>query len=348
MKKSKAILIGMILVALVVCLSGCGGAEKASDAGTSSGPEQQEQIVAKFTHVVSAETPKGKTIQHFADLVEQKSNGRLKVEVFPSGQLYGDNEEMEALVANNCQFIAPSSTKYVSLDPAFQIYDIMFLFPTEDAMGKFFKDPEGGQKLLKRLESKGLVGLGFIPSGFKHWFNSKHPIHSPADLKGVKWRAAAGGVLTEQYAALGSTSVSIPFGEVYTALQLKTVDGSENSPSNIFTQKYFEVQPYLTISNHGRFDYTVSTNKKFMDSLPEDLKNIVQESMNEAMDFALNLVKAEDEKYIEQITATGKMQINELTPEEREAFIQGIMPVWEKWRGVIGEDVFQRALEAGK
>lgn len=343
MKKIAFFLVTVIALGLLV--SGCGGKDNAKP---SDSQKQPEQIVAKFTHVVSADTPKGKTIQYFADLVEKKSNGRIKVEVFPSGQLYGDNEEMEALVSNNCQFIAPSSTKLVSIDPAFQIFDIMFLFPTEDSVAKFFKDPEGGQKMLKRLENKGMVGLGFIPSGFKQWFNSKNPIHTPADLKGVKFRAAAGGVLTEQYSALGTTSVSIPFNEVYTALQLKTVDGSENSPANIYSQKYYEVQKYLTISNHGRFDYTVVTNKKFMDSLPEDLKKVVRDSMNEAMDFGIKLTKEADADYMAKIKGTGKMEVNEMTSQEREAFIKGVQPVWEKWRKVIGEDVFQRSLESSK
>jgi len=347
MKKFSVFFIAMIF-SLALIVSGCGGGGQTQDESNGDAQNQPEQIVAKFTHVVSAETPKGKTIQYFADLVEEKSDGRMKIEVFPSGQLYGDNEEMEAVAANNVQFIAPSSTKIVSIDPAFQIYDIMFLFPNEESLGTFFKDPEGGQKMLSRLESKGLVGLGFIPSGFKIWFNSKRPIHTPSDLEGLKFRAAAGGVLTEQYAALGSSSVSIPFGEVYTALQLGTVDGSENSPANIFTQKYYEVQKYLTISNHGRFDYTVVSNTKFMDGLPEDLRGIVKESMNEAMDYGIKINKEENEKYLEQIIATGKMEVNELTPEEREAFVQGVQPVWEKWRSVIGEDVFQRALEAGK
>lgn len=346
--KKISFLVAVVMV-LTLLVSGCGGGSQADKPKSGdTAPKAPEQIVAKFSHVVSAETPKGKTIQYFAELVEKKSNGRIKVEVYPSGQLYGDKEEMEALVANNAQFIAPSSTKFVSLDPAFQIFDIMFLFPTEDSVAKFFKDPEGGQKLLKRLEAKGLVGLGFIPSGFKHWFNSKKPIHSPDDLKGMKWRAAAGGVLTEQYAAMGSTSVSIPFGEVYTALQLKTVDGSENSPANIFTQKYFEVQKYLTISNHGRFDYTVATSKKFMDSLPEDLRKVVKEAMDEAMDYGIKVNNEENEGYLEQIKATGKMEVNELTPQEREAFIKAVQPVWEKWSKVIGEDIFQRAIDSSK
>lgn len=341
MKKVSSIFV-ISLVIFSLLLTGCGSSQPSSD---SSG---QKQIVAKLSHVVSPDTPKGKTLLYFADQVNKNSKGRIKIDIFPSGQLYGDNEEMEAVTANNVQFIAPSSTKIVSLNPAFQIFDVMFLFHSEEAVNKFFKDPQGGQAMLKQLDPKGLVGLGFIPSGFKSWYNSKKPIHTPADMQGVKWRAAAGGVLTQQYAAMGSSSVSIPFGEVYTALQLKTVDGSENSFSNIYTQKFFEVQKYLTISNHGRFDYTVVSNKKFMDSLPADLQKIVRDSMHEAEDYATKIVKDEEKGYMDKTIATGKMEVNTLTPQETEAFVKAVQPVWEKWKTIIGADIFQRAIDSNK
>ncbi|MDL2280527.1 DctP family TRAP transporter solute-binding subunit [Selenomonadales bacterium OttesenSCG-928-I06] len=330
-----------LIISLSLILSGCGGDKAVTT--KSDGP-----IIAKFTHVVAAETPKGKAIQYFATELEKRSNGRIKVEVYPSSQLYGDADEMEALVANNCQFIAPSSTKVVSLDPGFQIFDLMFLFPTEESVIKFFNDPEGGQKMLSRLEKKGLVGIGFIPSGFKQWFNSKKPIVTPADMSGVKWRAAAGGILTEQYTNMGSTSVSIPFGEVYSALQLKTVDGSENSWANIYSQKFFEVCQYITVSDHGRFDYSVISNKKFMDSLPEDLRALVKSTWRDSQDYAARIVKEEEENFKKQVLSSDKVKVVTLTPEQREAFKKSIEPTWNNWKSKIGEDIFERALAASE
>ena len=342
-KTSKLWLVLILILSVTFVFAGCGGGGGDKAATTDKGP-----IVAKFTHVVAAETTKGRIIQYFADTVAKKSNGRMKIDVFASGQLYGDAEEMEALVANNAQFIAPSSTKVVALDPGFQIFDLMFLFPTEDSVAKFFKDPKGGKQMMARLENKGLVGIGFLPSGFKQWYNSKHPINSVADMKGVKFRAAAGGILTEQYAAMGSSSVSIPFGEVYSALQLKTVDGSENNWANIFSQNYFEVGPYITYSDHGRFDYSVLSNKKFMDSLPADLRKIVEDSWMEAQDYGVSIIVKEEEDFKNKIIATGKVTINKLTPEQRAEFKKAVEPVWDKWRSKIGEDIFERALESGK
>jgi C4-dicarboxylate-binding protein DctP len=345
LKKAKlaGVLTCIVLLSLSLIVSGCGSSAPAQNSDSGN-----QTITAKFSHVVTAETPKGRAIQYFADKVSEKSNGRLKIDIFPSSQLYGDAEEMEAVIANNVQFIAPSSTKVVSLDPGFQIFDLMFLFPTEESVSKFFKDPEGGQKMLSRLESKGLVGLGFIPSGFKQWFNSKKPINTPADLNGIKWRAAAGGILTDQYKDMGSVSVSIPFGEVYSALQLKTVDGSENSYANIYTQNFFEVCKYLTVSDHGRFDYSVIANKEFMDRLPADLQALVKSCWIEAQDYAVTIVSAEEQNYKDNIIASGKCEMNTLTTEQREAFIEAVQPSWEKWKSKIGEDIFERALASSK
>ncbi|MDN5346899.1 MAG: C4-dicarboxylate-binding protein DctP [Clostridia bacterium] len=348
-------LVPIILISFLLAACGGGGGQKGQpQAGGKPEEKKQEQaaktqqIVAKFPHVVAPDTPKGKAISLFAKRVEEKTQGKMKVEVFPSSQLYGDAEEMEALLAGNCHFIAPSSTKVVQLNPSFQIFDVPFLFDSEEAVKIFWNDPNGGQAMQKKLEPKGLMGLGFLCSGFKQLFSSRRPLLTPEDCKGLKFRAAAGGILTEQFQALGATSVSIPFGEVYTALQQKTVDGSENNLANIYTQKFYEVCPYLTITNHGRFDYSIITNKKWFEGLPADVQNAVREAAREAQEFSQQEQIRQDNEYLEKIKQSGKVQVFELTPEQRAAFRKAEEAYYPKWEERIGKDLFDAAREANE
>ncbi len=335
----------LFVVLLVFVVAACGNnSTETAASGEGNEAQQSKKIVMKFSHVVSPDTPKGKAIELFKEEVEKNSNGTMEVQVFPNSQLYGDADEFEALLANNVQFIAPSSTKYVQLDPSFQIFDVPFLFKSEEDVVNFWNDPNGGQAMLASLESKGLVGLGFLSSGFKQLFNSKVPITSPEQMKGMKFRAAAGGILTEQYEVLGATNVSIPFAEVYTALQQGTIDGSENSWSNIATQKFYEVAPYITITNHGRFDYTISTNKQFWDSLTEEQQNIIRDAIKKAQEYSVQLVAETDSAYMEEVKSAPKVQLIELTDEQRNAFRAAVEKMYPEWEKRIGSDLFQTAL----
>jgi C4-dicarboxylate-binding protein DctP len=335
----------LFIIALVFVVAACGNSSTDTTAsGEGNQTQQSEKIVMKFSHVVSPDTPKGKAIELFKEEVEKNSNGTMEVQVFPSSQLYGDADEFEALFANNVQFIAPSSTKFVQLSPSFQIFDVPFLFKNEEDVVKFWDNPNGGQAMLASLQSKDLVGLGFLSSGFKQLFDSKVPITSPEQMKGMKFRAAAGGILTEQYEVLGATNVSIPFAEVYTALQQGTIDGSENSWSNIATQKFYEVTPYITITNHGRFDYTIATNKQFWDSLTEEQKKIISDAIKKAQEYSVKLVSETEAEYMEKVKAAPNVKIIELTDEQRNAFRAAVEKMYPEWEKRIGSDLFQAAL----
>ena len=210
----------------------------------------QEPIVIKFSHVVAIDTPKGKAAEMFAKKAAELTKGRVKVEVYANSTLYKDKEEMEALQLGAVQMLAPSLAKFGPLGvKEFELFDLPFIFSNYDDLHKVTTGPVGKQ-LLAKLESKGIRGLAFWDNGFKS-FSLNTPIKTPADLKGKKMRIQSSKVLEEQMRSVGSLPQVMAFSEVYQALQTGVVDGTENPLSNLYTQKMFEVQKYLTITDHG-------------------------------------------------------------------------------------------------
>lgn len=338
------------LLALVIAACGGGGGTK--DGGASQGDakpaDDGKQIVIKFSHVTAIDSVKGKAADRFAELVEEKTGGKAKVEVYPSSQLYGDNDELDALVSGNVHMIAPSVTKMVKLDPRWQYVDMPFLFKDQEHVHKFFNS-DVAQTLLNsdQLASNDIMGLVFWENGFKHFMNNKHPLKTVADFEGLKFRAQAGKVLEAQFHALGAGSATIAFGETYAALQQGTVDGTENTFNNMDTQKYQEVQKYMTESEHGRLDYAIFVNKSFWEGIPEDIRAQVEEALAEATDLAWSLAAEENEKSRQNIIDSGKVEVTVLTDEERAALEAALQPVYDEFSSVITEELLEgiRALK---
>ncbi|MCL6610980.1 MAG: TRAP transporter substrate-binding protein [Peptococcaceae bacterium] len=325
------------LLALVLAAAAAGGGGKKEENKAAGGGKK---INVKFSHVVADQTPKGQAALKLKELLEK--SGQFEVQVYPSSQLYGDKEELEALRANNVQLIAPSVTKLVGFVPAFQLVDMPFLFKSDQAAYNFYDGPKG-QELMNTLKPHGMLGLGWWPNGSKHFTNSKRPLKTPADFKGLKFRTQSGGVLDEQFKALGAGSQTIAFGEVYQALNSKAVDGQENTFNNIDTQKYEEVQKYMTVSGHGRLDYVLITNTKFWDSLTPDQQKIFMDAVKEASLYERKLADDLNAKSFEKLKASGKMEIYTLTDADREAFVKAMQPVYDKYANVIGKDYIEAA-----
>ncbi|SHJ04887.1 TRAP transporter substrate-binding protein [Desulfofundulus thermosubterraneus] len=323
-----------LLTLFTLLLAGCGGKKEAAQNQSS------EKIVAKFSHVAAPGTPKGLAAQKFADLVKERTNGRVEIQVFPSSQLYGDKDEFEALQANNVQFIAPSAGKLISFDQRFQIGDMPFLFKDNQGAARFW-DSETGKKLLQSLESQGMVGLTAWPNGMRQFMNSKKELKTPGDFKGLKFRIPAGGVLVDIFQALGAGTANIPFSEVYTALQQKVVDGTIATFDNIENEKYAEVLNYLTVANVNNLSYIVIVNKQFWDSLPPDIRETVEQCLKEATEYERQLADQLDQESMAKLKQ--KIKVHELTPEERQAFVEAMQPVWAKYEPIIGKDLFEEA-----
>ena len=300
----------------------------------------QQPIVIKFSHVVANDTPKGKAADHFKKLAEERTKGRVKVEVYPNSQLYKDKEELEALSLGAVQMLAPSLAKFGPLGvPAFEVFDLPFIFDNYAELHKVTQGPVGAQ-LLARLEPKGIKGLAYWDNGFKVMSANK-PLKAPGDFRGLKMRIQSSKVLDGQMRSLGANPQVMAFSEVYQALQTGVVDGTENPPSNLYTQKMHEVQKHVTLSDHGYLGYAVIVNKKFWDGLPADVRTTLEGAMKDATKFANDIAKKENDDALEAVKKSGKSQVATLTAEEKKAWKKATLKVHTDFEGRIGKDLIQ-------
>eukprot|EP00906_Rhabdomonas_costata_P034808 RCo048959 len=306
----------------------------------SLGAYAQQPIVIKFSHVVAADTPKGKAAEMFAKKAAELTGGKVKVEVYANSTLYKDKEEMEALQLGAVQMLAPSLAKFGPLGvKEFEVFDLPFIFSNYDDLRKVTNGAVGKQ-LLAKLEPKGIRGLAYWDNGFKS-FSANSPIKTPADLKGKKMRIQSSKVLEEQMRALGAMPQVMAFSEVYQALQTGVVDGTENPISNLYTQKMHEVQKNLTLTEHGYLGYAVIVNKKFWDGLPADIRGQLENAMEQATRYANQIAKVENDSSLEAVKKSGKTTVYVPTKEERLAFKKALVPVHQKMEGRVGKDVIQ-------
>jgi C4-dicarboxylate-binding protein DctP len=296
----------------------------------------QTPIIIKFSHVVANDTPKGKAADRFKELAEKATKGRVKVEVYPNSTLYKDKEEMEALQLGAVQMLAPSLAKFGPLGvKEFEVFDLPYIFPSKDVL---YRVTEGavGKDLFKKLEPKGIVGLAYWDNGFKIMSSNK-PMHVPADFKGMKMRIQSSKVLDAQMRALGANPQVMAFSEVYQALQTGVVDGTENPPSNLYTQKMHEVQKHVTMSNHGYLGYAVIVNKKFWDGLPADVRTQLEGAMKDATKYANAIAQQENDKAMAAVKASGKTEIYALNDKEKAEWRRALAPVQKDMESRIGK-----------
>ena len=305
----------------------------------------QQPIVVQFSHVVTPDTPKGKAADYFKKLVEERSKGRVKVDVYPNSQLYKDKEELEALQLGSVQMLAPSLAKFGPLGAReFEVFDLPYLFTSYEDLHKVTEGPIGAG-LLKKLDAKGIVGLAYWDNGFKAMTANK-AVRKPEDMKGLKVRIQSSKVLEAQMRTLGAIPQVMAFSEVYQALQTGVVDGTENTSSNIYTQKMYEVQKFLANTDHGYVGYAVIDNKKFWDGLPEDIRMILAAAMRDATSYGNHIAKQENDTALEAIRKSGKTQIINLTPQEKHAWKKALLPVHTQMADRIGKDLIDAIYKA--
>ena len=302
----------------------------------------QAPIVIKFSHVVAPDTPKGKGADRFKQLVEERSKGKLKVEVYPNSQLYKDKEELEALQLGSVQMLAPSLAKFGPLGvKEFEVFDLPYLFK-DDAAFRAVTDGSLGKDLFAKLESKGIKGLAYWDNGF-HIMSANKPLHAVADFKGLKMRIQSSKVLDAQMRALGAIPQVMAFSELYQALQSGVVDGTEGVPSNFYTQKIFEVQKHITLSNHGHLAYAVIINKKFYDGLAADLRAVIDGAVHDATTYANAIASTENAQGLEKIRASGKTTLYTPTPAETNDWKKALMPVHKEMESRVGKSTIAEA-----
>ncbi|HEX4598291.1 MAG TPA: TRAP transporter substrate-binding protein [Burkholderiaceae bacterium] len=302
-------------------------------------------VVIKFSHVVAPDTPKGKGAEYFKKLVEQRTQGRVKVEVYPNSQLYKDKEELEALQLGSVQMLAPSVSKFGPMGvKAFEVFDLPYLFEGYEAAHKITHGPIGAS-MLRQLQQHGMIGLGFWDNGFKE-FTANKPLRRPEDFRGLKFRVKSSKVLEAQMRALGAIPQVMAFSEVYQALQTGVVDGAETSPVNIVTQRWHEVQKFMSLSHHGYDAYAIVVNRKFWDSLAPELRSTLEQALNDATRYVEGMSATEEADAIDAIRASGKCQVIDLTAEERAALKRVLQPVHQQMADRVGRELLDSIYSA--
>ena len=303
------------------------------------------QTIIKFSHVVAADTPKGKASEFFAKRAGELTNGKVKVEVYPNSALYKDGEEMSSLQMGSVQMLAPSLAKFGPLGvKEFEAFDFPFMFDDTAELHKITQGPVGAAMLAK-LEPKGIKGLAYWDNGFKS-FSANTPLKNVADYKGKKFRIQSSKVLEEEIRSIAGIPQVMAFSEVYQALQTGVVDGTENPISNFWTQKMHEVQKHLTLTNHGYLGYAVIANKKFWDGLPADVRGQLEQAMKEATVYANKIAQEENDLSLAGVKKSGKTVVYEPTKDERFALKKAMAPVHIKMAERVGKETLQEFYKA--
>lgn len=300
----------------------------------------EEPLVIRFSHVVSADSPKGKAAEKFAQLAAERTAGKVRVEISPNSRLYGDKDEMAALLAGHVEMLAPSLSKFKVLHlPEFEVFDLPFIFPDMAAVHRVIQGPIG-QSLLAKLDQQGVVGLTFWDNGFKQ-MSANRPLRTPADFKGLNMRIQPSRVLDAQMKALGAKPRVLDFSEVYGALKMGVIDGTEGPVSNFYTQNLHLAQKYLTLSNHGYIGYAVVANKKFWGALSPEVRNTLEGALRDATVYANESAEKNNAAVLAEVKKMGRTQVVELTAEEKAVWQKTLAKVHQQAEGQIPKDLIQ-------
>jgi C4-dicarboxylate-binding protein DctP len=330
----------ILLVMAVVVMAACG--RPSSSSGSEGG---DETYTIRIAHLVPEEQSSHVAAETFKEKLEKESDGRIKVELYPNGQLYGsDREAIEAVQLGNIEMTIPAVAPLASFNEKFMVFDLPFLFNNNEAAYKAL-DGELGQELMKDLEENNIKGLVFGENGFRHMSNNKGPIDSPEDIEGQKFRTLENPLHTDTFKAFGANASPFAFGELYTALQQGTYDAMECPVSLYYTNKFYEVQDYLSMTGHVYAATALLMNNDFYNELPEDLQKLITEASEEYREEQRELAQKQDVEFLEKLKENG-MKVNELTDEQRDKFREAASSVYDKYVDRIGQDLVDKALEA--
>lgn len=311
------------------------------------GAQTAGTIVLKFSHVAAVDTPKGQGAERFKKLAEERTKGRVRVEVYPNSQLYKDKEELEALQLGSVQMLAPSLSKFGPFGiKEFEVFDLPFVTPDQASYQKVATS-DFGAAMLRRLEDKGVHGMAYWDAGFRV-ITSNKPLHKPEDFKGLKIRINSSKVIDAQMRSLGILPQTMAFSEVYQALQSGVVDGADATLSNVYTQKFYEVQKYVTLLHHSHQAYAVVVNRKFWEGLPKEIRDALASAMADATAYANGLTLAEERDAYDKIKATGKTVLYEPSTTERDTIRRAMMVVHKDMEGRVGRENIQAFYKAAQ
>ena len=303
-----------------------------------------QQTVIRFSFVVAENTPKGLAAQKFAQLVKEKTKDTIKVELFPNGTLFNETDEVEALQRGSIQMIAPSFSNISEVVPEWMVMDLPFAFQNENAVEKAFRG-RIGEILMRKLEPKGMIGLGFWSNGFQQMTSNRGMIVHPDDFRDLKIRILPSKIIEAQFRQLKAKTIPIPFNQVYRSMETGEVDAGENTISNIYSKRLYQVQKYLTISNHAYLGYGVLMNKAFWEKLSDDQQQVITQARQEATIWANQNAVSLNLKQWDELKKTGQMSVHILTDEERNEWKQALDPVYVEAQSYVGKELIEAVNE---
>lgn len=320
--------------------AGCG-----ARGGGGGGGDSEYRI--RLSHVVTADDPKGQASEKFKEVIEQETDGRITVEVYPNSELYGDEDELQALQGGSVEMIAPASSKLTDIAPELFVLDLPFLVDSVEEVPELIgRDTEVGKAIYenKKLADNNMKVMGLWDNGL-YQITCNKAIRVPDDLQGVRMRITPSDIIKTYWETWGAETTPMAFAEVFTALQQGVVDGQYNPYSNIESQRFYEVQDFLTVSNHGYLAYPFVMNAEFFDGLPDDLQQAVTDAADEATDYCREIAFEVNEEARQTIEEAGTTEFIELSPEERQVFKDEVVPsVWNEYADVIGQDLIDDLL----
>lgn len=294
----------------------------------------------RFAHVVAQDTPKGLAVERFKALVDERSQGRMVVEVYAGSSLYGDLDEMQALQAGAVEMLAPSLSKFGRVGfPEFELFDLPYLFETLQDVHRITDGPLGA-RLLKRLERHGMVGLGFLDNGFRH-MSADRPLLKPADFSGVRMRVQTSRVIAAQMRALGAIPVQLPFSATRQALARQVVQGTENALSNLWTQDMHLVQSDITLTGHAYLGYAVITGQRFWRSLTPADQRLLREALGDALHHGNQMADSQNNNALQALRQAKSTTVHELSAAQRQRLRETVQTVHEQLGARIGQQWLQ-------
>ena len=306
-----------------------------------SGDASNDPIVIRFSHVTSPGTPKGQAAEQFRKIVSERMSGRVEVKIYPSGQLMSDDDSLDSLAFGEIQMIAVSLSKFDRLTSKFQIFDLPFLFPDLAAVERF-QQSLAGRQLFQSMDDRGLLGVAYWHNGMKQ-FSGPVAMRTPEAARDLKFRIMESDVLQEQILHIGGSPQKMAFGEVYQALQTGAVDAQENTWSNMYSAKLYEVQPFLTATNHGYFGYLVTVNAEFWTALPIGIRDELEVILAEVTQWGNQRSAQINREDKEKIRSSGSSEIVSLSDAELAVWRSAMLPVWSKFEEKIGAELIHVA-----
>ncbi|UGB32226.1 TRAP transporter substrate-binding protein [Metabacillus sp. B2-18] len=337
----KLYIVGFVVLCLGM-LAACSSDSTSGESSSGESSSSEETIQLRLSHVVAEDHASNLALLEFEKAIEAKTDGRIDVEIFPNGQLYGsDREAVEAVQLGNIEMTTIATPTLSSFSSKFMVIDLPFIFKSDEAAHNAM-DGELGQTLNDELPAINLVGLGYGENGFRHLVNNKRQIETPEDLDGLKMRVMENKLYQDTFNLLGANASPLAFGELYSALQQGTYDAMDNPISLIYASKFYEVQDYLTLSGHVYAPVITVMNKEVLEGMPEDLQTILLEEAKKMSQNQREITHQQDEEMLEKLKEQG-MKVNELTDEQKDTFVKNVQPIYEEYVDEIGQDLIDLA-----